>query len=64
MRGIDKKCNVEGLKVRMKFLCEGLIRNVEMLYRGTESENEFPLQLIDKKCNVEGLEVKIKFRFL
>ena len=24
----DKKCSIEGLKVRMKFLCEWLIRNV------------------------------------
>jgi len=34
LRGTDKKCNFEGLKVRMKFLCKGLItglikRNVE-----------------------------------
>ena len=24
----DKKCSIEGLKVRMKFLCEWLLRNV------------------------------------
>ena len=24
----DKKCNVEGLKMTMKFLCGGLIRSV------------------------------------
>ena len=28
LQGNDKKCNVEWLKVRMKFLWEGLIKNV------------------------------------
>jgi hypothetical protein len=24
---VSKRCNVEGMKVRMKFLCDGLMRN-------------------------------------
>ena len=42
---------MEGLKVRLEFLCKGLISNVMLItLRGT-----------DKKYNVEGLTVRIKF---
>ena len=42
---------MEGLKVRLEFLCEGLISNVMLItLRGT-----------DKKYNVEGLIVRMKF---
>ena len=56
---IYKKCNVEGLKIRMKFLSEGLTRNIMLnVWMGVEKD-EIPLR--DKKCSIEGLKVRVKF---
>ena len=47
LRGTDKQCNVEGLKIMIKFLWEGLISSKHI-------KVELPLRRTDKKCNVEG----------
>ena len=52
LRRTDKKRNVEGLKVRMKLLCEGLIRN--MMLNGLKVSMKFLCEELIRNVMLRG----------